>query len=97
MIPKAELIRDKPEVRNEYRALAERKSEIEGLLAAANREIDHILGGLGELVASGSKYTKPVARLEALRHETEALGSGIRYLENHMDLICRMNPWLRSR
>ena len=96
-IPKMEIKRHDPEVENEYNELSARRRELNAELAAHNREVDQILAGLGELVASGSKYKKQIDRLATLRQESEALSAGIRYIDGQVGLLKRSNNWLKTR
>ena len=97
MIPKAEVVRHKPEVEAEYNELGARLRELRDELGSVNGEINQITGSLGELVASGKGYEKQIKRLATLRAESEALEAGVLFVNNQRDLLQRMNPWLRSR
>ena len=81
----------------QFDALGLRAQELREHLAKSRHEIDKILTGLGELVASGQEYYQQVSRLGELRADIEALEAGVVYTSNQRDLLRRFNESLRSR
>ena len=81
----------------QFDALGLRAQELRVHLTTSRHEIEKILTGLGELVASGAKYKEQVSRLAELRADIEALNSGLEYTQNQRELLRRFNELLRSR
>ena len=81
----------------QFDALGLRAQELRVHLTTSKHEIEKILTGLGELVASGAKYKQQVSRLAELRADIEALNFGLEYTQNQRELLRRFNELLRSR
>lgn len=89
------VITHNPKVETEYNELAARLGDLRDELAAVNREINQIESSLGALVGEGKPYKKQTARLSDLRLESEALEDGIAYVGGKIELLVRLNGWLK--
>ena len=92
-----EMVNFDGDIQAQFDSLAAKRRELELTLGSVNGEQEQISGALGELVASGAKYTKQTDRLAALRQESEAIEAGILYTNNQCDLLRRFNGWLPKR
>ena len=82
------------DIQAQFDSLGAKRRELELTLKSGRGEREQILDSLGEMVASGANYAKQLARLAALRQESEAIEAGIKYIDGQLGLLKRYNNWL---
>ena len=94
---KPEIIRDDPEVRDEYNGLLERHRELRRRLVEIQRSIAQAELNVGMMYLESCDWSEEYARLVKLQREVNAIEYAQRHVGGRIAVLKRQHYWLNGR